>query len=369
MHTESVAKIYANLSEGKNIGKIVNAEESPLYKTRDVEGILKHSPSDVQTALQTDATSVRIMNKGHRFASGDLVGARLNINVLKNTGVPVLTLHAPTNKTGYKNNNGFYNGEAKQYQYVVNLKNAYFNVNQQGRENIAAGIQNKFPMASVDGEYAHGAPNFDGVEIKFNPMNHHLFVDENGNAVRSAEDVTMYAHRIYARGKIEYHTDDTVPERKGTSHSLSKLMEQIYMFLEGDDTDYRGLHSAPTPDNAAPMHDMTQMFPADIYSSKASLYYGHYGQNHPFDVATMRKIHSVRNKPNAAVQIYRAVPTDVKEINPGDWVTVNKDYAKEHGEAWLEGKFKILTKIVSAKHLYTDGNSIHEWGYHPESKE
>jgi len=51
------------------------------------------------------------------------------------------------------------------------------------------------------------------------------------------------------------------------------------------------------------------------------------------------------------------------KINDGDWVTINLDYAKEHGGNNLNGKYKILTKTVLAKNLYTDGNSLHEWGY------
>jgi hypothetical protein len=51
------------------------------------------------------------------------------------------------------------------------------------------------------------------------------------------------------------------------------------------------------------------------------------------------------------------------KINDGDWVTINLDYAKEHGVNNLNRKYKILTKTVLAKNLYTDGNSLHEWGY------
>jgi hypothetical protein len=50
-------------------------------------------------------------------------------------------------------------------------------------------------------------------------------------------------------------------------------------------------------------------------------------------------------------------------INDGDWVTINPAYAKEHGQSNLNNKFKILTKTVRANQLYTDGNSMHEWGY------
>lgn len=50
---------------------------------------------------------------------------------------------------------------------------------------------------------------------------------------------------------------------------------------------------------------------------------------------------------------------------PGDWVTINKKYAVQHGKSNLDGNYMILTKTVPAKYLYTDGNSIHEWGYDP----
>lgn len=50
-------------------------------------------------------------------------------------------------------------------------------------------------------------------------------------------------------------------------------------------------------------------------------------------------------------------------INSGDWVTINKRYAKEHGEHALNGNYKILMKRVPAKCLFTDANSLHEFGY------
>lgn len=51
------------------------------------------------------------------------------------------------------------------------------------------------------------------------------------------------------------------------------------------------------------------------------------------------------------------------KINNGDWVTTSRMYAKQHGESNLDGKYKIVKKVVKASQLYTDGNSIFEWGY------
>lgn len=50
-------------------------------------------------------------------------------------------------------------------------------------------------------------------------------------------------------------------------------------------------------------------------------------------------------------------------INNGDWVTINKQYAKEHGESALGGNYIILSKKVPARKLFTNGDSIHEFGY------
>lgn len=199
--------------------RFVQADKSELYQKRTAKDVGLISEKDAMAALETDATSVRIMEKGYQVKPGELVGARLNLNVLKNTKVPVMTLHKATNSEGYKKNRGFYRGEAVQYKPAVTLRNAYFNVDQTGRENIATGVQNKFPMASVDGEFVDAKPNFDGVEVSFNPARVHLFVDAKGRPVRSAEEISMFGTRAYARGKIEYYTEDTAPDRKGAAAS------------------------------------------------------------------------------------------------------------------------------------------------------
>ena len=52
-------------------------------------------------------------------------------------------------------------------------------------------------------------------------------------------------------------------------------------------------------------------------------------------------------------------------INKGDWVTPSMEYAKAHGRSELKSRYRILTKTVRARDLYTDGNSLAEWGYDP----
>ena len=50
-------------------------------------------------------------------------------------------------------------------------------------------------------------------------------------------------------------------------------------------------------------------------------------------------------------------------INHGDWVALDRKYAKEHGESALNGKYKIVSKKAPAKQLFTNGDSIREWGW------
>lgn len=134
--------------------------------------------------------------------------------------------------------------------------------------------------------------------------------------------------------------------------------------------EYRGVHTAPTDGFGSPGHDLTDTYPDDIYSNKGAQYYGHYGQNDKNDVRSISIIKQMRGNPDLKITIYRAIPNDLGEsavINPGDWVTINKEYAKQHGESALDGNYKIVSKTVTAKDIFTDGNSIHEWGYDPQT--
>lgn len=192
----------------------------------------------------------------------------------------------------------------------------------------------------------------------------------------------------------------------------------------GDDLlSYRGSHTAPDSSFGAPLHDLTgggQMYPADVYSSKAAQIYG---GGVPYDQKAFSIAQQYKDKPNALVTIYRAVPkdisnseklatlekqmaaymkrgtlpkdaenyssgskwydaayekreqlrkmpdeptSDINTINAGDWVTLTREYAKDHGESALNGEYKILSKKVKAKEVFTNADSIHEFGYQPE---
>lgn len=185
--------------------------------------------------------------------------------------------------------------------------------------------------------------------------------------------------------------------------------------------DYQGAHKAPMKnDSTAALHELNKIYPDDIYSSNAARYYGHYGDNRDFEA--VRLMQAAKDKPNMPVTMYRAVPykpspseellalekqmakfmatgkapdgskgsawynaaydkrdelrkaaelpfeAQKMTINNGDWVTLSKNYAKEHGESALGGQYKIISKKVPARKLFTDANSIQEFGYDESGK-
>ena len=217
---------------------------------------------------------------------------------------------------------------------------------------------------------------------------------------------------------------DRVATGQSVLPSLLKEPQSVMFAVEpkniaSSDLSYRGQHEAPGPDFGAPLHNLSQMYPDDIYSSKAAQYYGH---GVPYDQKAALIMQQYKDKPDATVTIYRAVPKEmsnadkaaeldrhmgaymrrgllpqdahIKEgskwydwayderdrlrklpdepveginaINAGDWVTLTRDYAKEHGESALRGKYKIISKKVKAKDIWTNADSIHEFGYQPQ---
>lgn len=132
---------------------------------------------------------------------------------------------------------------------------------------------------------------------------------------------------------------------------------------------YKGIHKAPGPGRGAPLHDITnEIYPDDIYTLPVELAARFYGVGEFIsDLKVMKMVRKYHNKPSEMVIVYRAVPNseDITEINPGDWVTIYRPYAKLHGEGPLSGDYKIISLEVLASSLYTDGNSIYEWGYYP----
>jgi hypothetical protein len=185
-------------------------------------------------------------------------------------------------------------------------------------------------------------------------------------------------HVIFNPANIRSRFAAFDPARSHENDLMAADGGSIHMAEGGSNDDYRGGHTAPGPHFGAPMHDVSGngMYPADFYGQNGLRYYADH--NDPTDRDAYNKITRVKSKPNEMVWIHRAIPTSVyKEamekknprehmIRKGDWVAINKEYAKSHGESVLNGDYKIASTRVPAKHVWTNADSIHEWGYHPE---
>jgi hypothetical protein len=152
--------------------------------------------------------------------------------------------------------------------------------------------------------------------------------------------------------------------------------KNIYELCLENDVDYRGEHTAPDPESGAPAYDLTinGIYPPDVYSMPSW-----YESGEGLD--ELRKILRWRNNPEHKTKIFRAVPISVykelmkqsekenssftyKVFNNGDWVSTNLKYAKDHGRGALQGNFKVVGLYTSVKNIFTNGDSIMEWGYY-----
>ena len=122
-----------------------------------------------------------------RLKNGSWVGTRLDLSVAKaakKRGLPpVLTIQEGSE--AQHETTGFFRGELLKFVPHVTLRNVRFNIYQPQRQKIAEGGE-KSRMASADGQYVDVAPNFDGIEISFNPEREHLFRDAVGRADRKS---------------------------------------------------------------------------------------------------------------------------------------------------------------------------------------
>ena len=202
---------------------VVNESDLALFSLPTTNKITQEQ---VDEALSTDKTSQRILAKGINPKTGDNVGVRLNLNVFKNTKVPVQTVHKGSKTDNYKKVNGVvgnFKGEALTYKAAVTIKDAHFNTHQKSVYEVKNKIKNKFPLASVDGKYQDiplDEQNYSGVEIGFNPMKNSLFVDTDGKPVKRADEVTIVGTKVYARGNVEYFTEENKPEEFSPSFQL-----------------------------------------------------------------------------------------------------------------------------------------------------
>ncbi len=101
--------------------------------------------------------------------------------------------------------------------------------------------------------------------------------------------------------------------------------------------------------------EMDSWAPKDMYEQ----WYGSRGSL--ADKESINALKAIKGNPEADVTIYRASPNE--DLNHGDWVTLSKDYARQHAEG-QGGKVHAYT--VKAKDLKWAMDDVNEFGFYPE---
>jgi hypothetical protein len=140
--------------------------------------------------------------------------------------------------------------------------------------------------------------------------------------------------------------------------------------LSGDQFGYRGAHRPAEPDHeeestGAPLHALDRVAP-DFYDTPPR--YWNFGGD-PKETESVKSLHQYRDQPDAPVTVYRSLPHEHAEqgINPGDWVTLEHDYAAHHGmhAEDPDKDWPVISRQVRASELYNSGDSFLEFGWHP----
>lgn len=146
---------------------------------------------------------------------------------------------------------------------------------------------------------------------------------------------------------------ETATEKNQTIELNNDITTDLDYFMS-----HRPTESGITADNLINQNVETPM-PQNIYEHPE----WYFQMNKKYSQESMKVLSKIRNNPNADITIYRATTGD--KINPGDWVTLSKEYAKLHNESSLQGKGKIIEMVVKAKDIQFAGDDINEFGYFP----
>jgi hypothetical protein len=133
--------------------------------------------------------------------------------------------------------------------------------------------------------------------------------------------------------------------------------------------DRGGAHTPAGPNSGSPAYDvaLNGTYPEDFYGANGLQYYGTSYDRMDYEAYSL--LRKMEGSPNGYIAVYRAVEKDgPSKIMPGDWVTIVRGYAKDHGESALAGNYKIIKMTVHPRDIYTSGDSMLEWGYHPQEK-
>jgi hypothetical protein len=111
--------------------------------------------------------------------------------------------------------------------------------------------------------------------------------------------------------------------------------------------------------NAVPLHDLTQGFGPDIYENL---------HKHNLTPMAQQLILRARNKPSSLSRLHILVPTGSRGVNQGDVGLLDREAAIQEGRSTMPDGFRITTKNITARELFTSGD-LNKWFWNPGKTE
>ena len=111
--------------------------------------------------------------------------------------------------------------------------------------------------------------------------------------------------------------------------------------------------------NIAPLHDLTQVMPADVYDNL------HKYTRSPRVIDLLK---STRDDPSKLTKLHVLAKTGIRGVNPGDEGSLDRDYLVQQGRETMPEGFKVLSKNIPARYLFTSGD-VNKWVWNPGKTE
>lgn len=145
---------------------------------------------------------------------------------------------------------------------------------------------------------------------------------------------------------------------------IAKRIESLPRATPNPPEGYRGNHQ---PNDEGPTVDDLRagdLLPSDVYEHP-EFYTGYIEPEYLAE--TVATLSAARGNPAAMVTIYRAAPAEAGGINPGDWVTLSRSYARDHSMHATDPTqdMPIHEMRVPASSVRFAGDDLMEYGYFP----
>jgi len=200
----------------------------------------------------------------------------------------------------------------------------------------------------------------------YNQVNYYMqrLLDSEGDGSALVDEIP----EVSKIANIEIHIQDLFNELDKSALNVASAEEKSEPKGKKEsgikEKNYQLQHRITKDETSSTLDDLTQgSSPSDIYTN-----IGQYANlSEKSYQESVKAVKAAKGNPDAIVTIYRSVPKGVSAINAGDWVSLSKTYATEHGyhETDQSQDMPVISMQVKAKDVVWDGNDLNEFAYFP----